>query len=438
MKFYSGPCWKFRDNIQNLILSSIETPNGAVRRSAINCFPLLPFCGSGGESGKRHSENWLLLFKRIIKSCYYKIQCLVEGLKDESHDNKIEKTNNIELIEFKTTPVNNGNLLDYLTLLSQQVENLILIIQVFLSDKTPFKVEIPIAYVIQLFSYVSDILDVKVQYSHINKEDIYSLYIPLIQAMCSCLSVCIFQFTTLLIPYHDVIMGMLVKYLSFDDLAMTCSYKLISDVLSTWRGMSRDTYYIEKFIYFILEEIDISKLQSTGKISNIEENKNKNTKKQGNAVIRLSAENEIHISTRKKQKMYDGLQLLKTIIEICGVNLPVLLLNQSISKVIFLLASIYGETNNIGAKLSLNICKILFEISFELMNLHKLGFPSVISIFLKFFVIGSEDDREVIASYCRDCLLKSDVMLHPVNPVFQSSKDISTRVDGLDYSQVFI
>ena len=438
MKFYSGPCWKFRDNIQNLILSSIETPNGAVRRSAINCFPLLSFCGSGGESGKRHSENWLLLFKRIIKSCYYKIQCLVEGLKDESHDNKIEKTNNIELIEFKTTPVNNGNLLDYLTLLSQQVENLILIIQVFLSDKTPFKVEIPVAHVIQLFSYASDILDVKVQYSHINKEDIYSLYIPLIQAMCSCLSVCIFQFTTLLIPYHDVIMGMLVKYLSFDDLAMTCSYKLISDVLSTWRGMSRDTYYIEKFIYFILEEIDISKLQSTGKISNIEENNNKNTKKQGSAVIRLSPENEIHISTRKEQKMYDGLQLLKTIIEICGVNLPVLLLNQSISKVIFLLASIYGETNNIGAKFSLNICKILFEISFELMNLHKLGFPSVISIFLKFFVIGSEDDREVIASYCRDCLLKSDVMLHPVNPVFQSSKDISTRVNGLDYSQVFI
>ena len=438
MKFYSGPCWKFRDNIQNLILSSIETPNGAVRRSAINCFPLLSFCGSGGESGKRHSENWLLLFKRIIKSCYYKIQCLVEGLKDESHDNKIEKTNNIELIEFKTTPVNNGNLLDYLTLLSQQVENLILIIQVFLSDKTPFKVEIPVAHVIQLFSYASDILDVKVQYSHINKEDIYSLYIPLIQAMCSCLSVCIFQFTTLLIPYHDVIMGMLVKYLSFDDLAMTCSYKLISDVLSTWRGMSRDTYYIEKFIYFILEEIDISKLQSTGKISNIEENNNKNTKKQGSAVIRLSPENEIHISTRKEQKMYDGLQLLKTIIEICGVNLPVLLLNQSISKVIFLLASIYGETNNTGAKFSLNICKILFEISFELMNLHKLGFPSVISIFLKFFVIGSEDDREVIASYCRDCLLKSDVMLHPVNPVFQSSKDISTRVNGLDYSQVFI
>ena len=438
MKFYSGPCWKFRDNIQNLILSSIETPNGAVRRSAINCFPLLSFCGSGGESGKRHSKNWLLLFKRIIKSCYYKIQCLVEGLKDESRDNKIEKTNDIELIEFKTTPVNNGNLLDYLTLLSQQVENLILIIQVFLSDKTPFKVEIPVAYVIQLFSYASDILDVKVQYSHINKEDIYSLYIPLIQAMCSCLSVCIFQFTTLLIPYHDVIMGMLVKYLSFDDLAMTCSYKLISDVLSTWRGMSRDTYYIEKFIYFILEEIDISKLQSTGKISNIEENNNKNTKKQGSAVIRLSPENEIHISTRKEQKMYDGLQLLKTIIEICGVNLPILLLNQSISKVIFLLASIYGETNNTGAKFSLNICKILFEISFELMNLHKLGFPSVISIFLKFFVIGSEDDREVIASYCRDCLLKSDVMLHPVNPVFQSSKDISTRVDGLDYSQVFI
>ena len=436
MKFYPGPCWKFRDSIQNLILTSIETPNGALRRSAINCFPLLSFCGSGGESGKRHSENWLLLFKRIIKTCYYKIQCLVEGLKDESHDNKIEKANNIELIEFKTTPVNNGNLLDYLTVLSQQVENLMFIIQVFISDKTPFKVEIPIPYVIQLFSYASDILDVKVQYSHINKDDIYSLYIPLIKAMCSCLSVCIYQFTTLLIPYHDVIMGMLVKYLYFDDLAMTCSYKLISDVLSVWRIMSRDTYYIEKFIYFILNEIDISKLQSTGKISNIEEGNNKNTKKQGNAVIR--PESEIHISTRKEQKIYDGLQLLKTVIEICGVNLPVLLLNQTISKVIFLLASIYGETNNIGAKFNLNICKILFEISFELMNLHKFGFPSVISIFLKFFVIGSEDDREMIASYCRDCLSKSDVMLHPVNPVFQSSKDISTCVNEFDYSQVFM
>ena len=136
--------------------------------------------------------------------------------------------------------------------------------------------------------------------------------------------------------------------------------------------------------------------------------------------------------------MYDGLQLLKTIIEICGVNLPVLLLNQTISKVMFLLASIYGETNNIGAKFSLNICKILFEISFELMNLHKFGFPSVISIFLKFFVIGSEDDREVIASYCRNCLSKSDVMLHPINPVFRSSKYISTLVNGFDDSQVFL
>ena len=438
MKFYPGPCWKFRDSIQNLILSSIETPNESIRRSAINCFPLLSFCGSGGESGKRHSENWLLLFKRITKTCYYKIQCLLEGLKDESHNDKKEKTNNIELIEFKTTPVNNGNLLDYLTLLSHQVENLILIIQVFISDKTPFKVEVPIPYVIQLFCYASDILDVKVQYSHINKDDIHLLYIPLIQAMCSCLSVCIFQFTTLLIPYHDVIMGMLVKYIYIDNLAKTCSYKLISDVLTTWRGMIRNTYYIEKFICFILEEIDISKLQSTGKISNIEETNNKNTKKQGSAVIRSSPESEFHISTRKEEKMYDGLQLLKTIIEICGVNLPVLLLNQTISKVMFLLASIYGETNNIGAKFSLNICKILFEISFELMNLHKFGFPSVISIFLKFFVIGSEDDREVIASYCRNCLSKSDVMLHPINPVFRSSKYISTRVNGFDDSQVIL
>jgi len=441
IKCYPSPCWKHHKQMEKLILksmsSSIDIP---IQRAACYCLPFISYIGTGGEKRMKHSTAWLLLFNRCIKTTkHLKVElenCLVN--KDSSTESK--ENDEIKLIDFGNTSNDEDKYsIEHVSKLSSHIQSLLYTIQSFLSESTPFQVEIPLSHLVYLFQHISNLASQEVKSYHINKKDVDFLTCDMLNVLLETLMVFISQFDTLLLPYYDVIADILLSTLTSDSKKnKKNSYKCINQFLKSSKVIPKDQHFIERVIEIICTDV-ASKINQvfSSTVANSEDklpfkNTSKKNKKKNNAAIALEKEIVAAASNRKNSFIdnsddKEALETLKAIIIICGPSLKPFILKGIVSSLVESLVKIYNKNNSI--KVSKTFLLNLFKIVNELINLYHHEGEIPLSIFINFIQMGSCDEHSTISEYCSNCLMHVDRWIHPSNPVFREESNTISSTD---------
>lgn len=426
---YGHVCGRFRSGFEKLLLVGIEHHDKHIRSAAGQCFPSLALCGSSGEKRQKQIDSLHLLLKRVMKTAHQCLDVIVAEV-TSCDTKKKEGSGEITLLQFETAM---ESVDCKLTTYCNRLINLFAVIRHFFSRSYPFVVEIPISLLMQLLCDVSNL-------PHLELRSIYQadlavkMYISkLLNGVLSCLTVCIRQLPSLLLPYYPVISKMVAVATSFQELSdrnevYTCMYHLIEQ----WKALPDNATLLDEIIQPVLQDVSI--ITEKEKHVIVEADSNKKKKKKLGQKLSQDIANKNRTSTIENFKAINsanGLKLLYRIVRNCGPVIPANTLKKIIACLVRTSTTLLAT--DALSKVPYN-CKenviLLFKVVYSILVLYHHSVPVPISVLLSLFERGAKYGNQDVSTYCQSCLYDCDRFLHGAQPCLRDYSEYSVDAEN--------
>ena len=366
IQYYPGPCGRYYNDIEKLIMSALFSQHEAVSISASSCFPLLALCGSGGERRIKHAERYELLFKRVLKTVLHLTWLLSDNLMGK--ERHLSGDSDVKLLILPPLVDNVTAILSHTCL---HLTRLLFVVTAFIKQPIPFKIDFPINHLITLFMTVSELTNITISeaYRRLGVDASISIILNELQK-----SICysIHQFSTLLLPYSYVLLKLIFVGFSRDSCTVN-AYKSLGMVFTKWKGMASRTTFVEEILKYVIADLRFDNSDNLVLI-NVESSKKKKKKNNLSQMMQEELNNSTHrepATNLQEQRAFSALKLLEILLINSGSILEGGCLKLIINYIFSALQLIYSVNNMVATIYSNNhVRKMLFQNVNALVNLN--------------------------------------------------------------------